>query len=65
MIHELAVNRLPFMATSTMATLDSIVHGLPRHHHQVDEDSGRATVTDMDHPRPDHTRSEPVQVASS
>ena len=47
MIYELIVNRLPFMAASMMATLESIAHGLPRHHHQADADGGRATVTGM------------------
>jgi len=60
MMYELVVNRLPFMATSIMATLESIRHGLPRHNHHVDADGDRATVTGMGHPRRDHTRSEPV-----
>ena len=49
MAHELVVDRLPFMATSIMATLESIPHGLPRHHHPFDADGGRATVTGMGH----------------
>jgi hypothetical protein len=49
MIHELVVYRLPFMTTSIMAALESIPHGLPRHHHPVDADGGRATVTCMGH----------------
>ena len=47
MIRELVVNRLPFMITSMIATLESIAHGLPRHHHRVDADGGRGAVTGM------------------
>jgi len=49
MIHELVVYRLPFMTTSIMAALESIPHGLPRHHHRVVADGGRAPVTGMSH----------------
>jgi hypothetical protein len=49
MAHELVADRLPFMATSMTATLESITYGLPRHHHRVVADGGRATVTGMGH----------------
>jgi hypothetical protein len=49
MIHELDVDRLPFMATSMTATLESIAYGVPRHHHRVVADGGRAPVTGMGH----------------
>ena len=49
MAHELVADRLPFMATSMTATLKSITYGLPRHHHRVVADGGRATVTGMGH----------------
>ena len=49
MIHELVVDRLPFIATSMTAKLESIAYGVPRHHHRVVADGGRAPVTGMGH----------------